>query len=580
MKARARLGAGELEAAIVLERIEPGSLDLARLLTRVLATPYRGRGEHARTVALAYDWLYERWEPGQRAALRDKLARGLDHLVDLIRVEQLSPYHARLYGGPLPTRVAANLALYGDDPRGELYMRFTRDLWLNRTLPVWRQIMGRHGGWHESGELLTNGLGRAIYQLPALWLAATGENWFDEPGIRGFCDFLVYQRRPDGTNSPRVPDAIPLALHYRHRPAYNLHPPGRLPAPSVWPWGPLTDAALLEPNADTILPLARHFDGLGLIVARSDWSPAATRVSFLAGDNYWSQPAPDQGSFSISRGAALTPPAPRRASACQGDSQNLVTVTAPASSRATGQRQVGSGQGGGPAPLDLAAWQARTGWFHTGRVLLYRDTGDAVVVVADLASAYNDAQSAHGPSARGSRRIQGLRRTFIYDRVADTVIVRDRGASMQSASRQHWLLHGTAKPAIDGRSFRFDMAASSLHGLVLLPRAVRLETSEAADDATTTETRPPCRPAPFWRLTLSAAEAGREHEFLLALVPRGRDEVPLVPRPLAARGVHGIELDTPRGMRRWWFAPQGDSLRLESANQRHDFAVTGTPTGN
>ena len=46
------------------------------------------------------------------------------------------------------------------------------------------------------------------------------------------------------------------------------------------------------------------------------------------------------------------------------------------------------------------------------------------------------------------------------------------------------------------------------------------------------------------------------------------------------RIVHGIELDTPRGMRRWWFAPQGDSLRLESANQRHDFAVTGTPTGN
>ena len=82
--------------------------------------------------------------------------------------------------------VAANLALYSDDPRGELYMRFTYDLWKHRVLPVWRQIMGQHGGWHEGGEYLGIGIGQAVYQVPAMWRSATGEDLFrTEPGLRG-----------------------------------------------------------------------------------------------------------------------------------------------------------------------------------------------------------------------------------------------------------------------------------------------------------------------------------------------------------------------------------------------------------
>ena len=61
--------------------------------------------------------------------------------------------------------------------------------------------MGQSGGWHEGGEYVGLGIGQAIYQLPNMWLRATGEDAFESiSGIRGFLDFLVYRTRPDGTD--------------------------------------------------------------------------------------------------------------------------------------------------------------------------------------------------------------------------------------------------------------------------------------------------------------------------------------------------------------------------------------------
>jgi hypothetical protein len=49
----------------------------------------------------------------------------------------------------------------------------------------------------------------------------------------------------------------------------------------------------------------RQFDGIGMIVARSDWTPGATYVTFKAGDNYWSHMHLDQGAFTIYKGGEL-----------------------------------------------------------------------------------------------------------------------------------------------------------------------------------------------------------------------------------------------------------------------------------
>ena len=280
-RTRADGGNGDIETAVLQELIEPGSVDLSVLHRRLMELKFTGRGhEQGKPLAVAYDWLYTQWSDAQRTQLRGKLAEGCDYLIERIRKERLSPYNVILYNAPLQALMACSLALYGDDPHGDPVMRFTHDLWKNRVLPAWRQIMGRNGGWHEGGEYVGIGIGQAIYELPAMWRSATGEDLFaSEPGIRGFLDFLVYRKRPDGTDfrwgdgsafDKIVPDAIPLALEFRHSPAYSLRPPAQDGTPSGWPWGPLTDRSLNDPASFAHLPLVRLFDGIGMIVARSD----------------------------------------------------------------------------------------------------------------------------------------------------------------------------------------------------------------------------------------------------------------------------------------------------------------------
>ncbi len=241
---------------------------------------------------------------------------------------------------------------------------------------LWRQVFGRHGGWHEGGEYVAVGIGQAIHTLPAMWRTATGEDLFaSEPGIRGFLDFLVYRTRPDRTHMrwgdgawfdrhPR--DTAALALEYRHAAAYSLAPPQRLvararrpqggPVPTGWPWGPLSDDSLIDPTAPTRCRCR------GSSTASACWSRAATGaedatwVSFKAGDNYWSHSHLDQGAFTIFKGAPLAIDSgwygPAYGSehhmnyTYQSIAHNLVTVTDPA------DNQPGPGfDAANPAPL-------------------------------------------------------------------------------------------------------------------------------------------------------------------------------------------------------------------------------------
>ncbi|MCK5382400.1 MAG: VanZ family protein, partial [Gammaproteobacteria bacterium] len=307
---------GKANAIITMALIEPGSQDINSLHNRLLAIEFRERASgEVKQVVLAYDWLYQQWSPEQLTQLRSKVADGCEHLIRITREQRLSPYNVILYNTLLQDLMACAIVLYDDDSRGAPVMAFTYDLLKNRVLPVWRQVMGKSGGWHEGGEYIGIGIGNAIYQVPAMWRKATGEDLFiSEPGIRGFLDFLIYRTRPDkshfrwgdGSHFDRlIPDRIPLAIEYRHAAAYSMNGCPRRLAPTSWPWGPLPDNSLCDPDAVKRLPLARYFDGIGMLVARSDWSPDATYVSFKAGDNYWSHTHLDQGSFTVFQGGAL-----------------------------------------------------------------------------------------------------------------------------------------------------------------------------------------------------------------------------------------------------------------------------------
>ncbi len=186
--------------------------------------------------------------PDDRQALLHKTIEGCNFQIKSIREQSLSPYNVILYNSYLQTLMACAIATYGDDPLADPIMNFTADLWKNRVLPVWRQVMGSNGGWHEGGEYVGIGIGQVIHQVPAMWRHATGEDLFaTEPGIRGFLDFLVYRTRPDGTHfrwgdgaffDRIIPDAAPLALEFRDAAAYSLRSPERASSRSVAPGVP------------------------------------------------------------------------------------------------------------------------------------------------------------------------------------------------------------------------------------------------------------------------------------------------------------------------------------------------------
>jgi hypothetical protein len=578
-----------LNTVITVAYLEPGSQDLGRLFKRLMSLKLSWRGHmQAKPLALAYDWLYDQWSPRQRKQLARKVVEASNYLIERIRVKQkLSPYNVYLYNSPFQALMATAIAAYGDLPEAELPMRWTADYWKNRVLPVWRQVMGRNGGWHEGAEYVGIGIGQAIYQVPAMWRKATGEDLLlEEPGIRGFSDFLVHRTRPDGTHirlgdgrffDRMVPDGIPLAMETSHKAAYSLKcpKPGR---PSSWPWGPLTNDRFCDLKAREKLPRQRLFDGLGLVIARSDWSDQATFLTFKAGNNYWSHVHLDQGAFTLFKGAPLLVDSGyygpgynadhRMNYSAQTIAHNVVTVTDPEDrismpakrrnqkprpiANDGGQRRVGSGWGL-RAPLDLEEWQAYRDIYYTGRIAKYHESDDLVIAVAELTPAYTNRLSGTGTFAHRTFRVKKYWRTLIYDRRNDLVIVHDNITSANPSFTKRSLLHTTEMPNLGQHGFILDIPpdpksssprhpGGHLEGFILFPENPRLKLVGGPGQEFMVEghnydadgkiwhrisRRRNNRPEPGrWRLEISPIEARERDQFLMVLAPGQRRFMP------------------------------------------------------
>jgi VanZ family protein len=617
---QARGGQGAFDATILTAYADPGAPPLEPLFNRLMALKFTDRGHvQVKPLALAYDWLYDRWTPEQRAALLDKTLAGCRYEIDFIRDERLSPYNVYLYNSPFQALVACAIAVYGDRPDAAPVMNFTWDLWRNRVLPVWRQIMGRNGGWHEGAEYVGIGIGQAVHQVPALWRAATGEDLFrSEPGLKGFLDFLVYRTRPDGTHlrlgdggffNRDAPDRVPLALELNHPAAYSLNcpPPHQ---PSGWPWGPLTRPELCDPAAVRSLPLDRRFDGIGLVVARSGWDPDATLAVFKAGDNYWSHSHLDQGSFTLYKGGALAIDSglygPRYGSdhhldyAYQTIAHNAITVTDPADTAPLpgpkeprliandgGQRRVGSGWGGEPAPLDLTEWHRQRDLYHTGRVLRYVSERGLVLAVADLTPAYTNRWSRPGSFFHRARRVERLVRTFLYDRINDVALIHDRVRATEAFFPKRSLLHSLEAPVRTPSGFRVAAKAEPRPGhaggvldvSVLWPKEAFIDVvggpgaefwvngrnyDEQGQIWATAARRPLAEPG-RWRVEIRPRRPALEDDFLMVLQPRiaGHPEPALAIREIVADEGPGCEIRGP-GRRLTVLFPAGSALPVVS----------------
>ncbi len=600
---RAKGGHGKLESVIISAYFEPGSQDLGLLFERLMKLKPSWRGhQQAKPLALAYDWLYDQWSPQQRTRLARKVVDASEYLIHFIRKEKLSPYNVYLYNSPLQALMATAIAAYGDLPEAEPPMRWTADYWKQRVLPAWRQIMGRNGGWHEGAEYVGIGIGQAIYQLPAMWRKATGENLFaNEPGIRGFADFLVYRTRPDHTHmrwgdgrffDRLVPDRAALAMAVDNKAAYSL----RCPKPSrntAWPWGPLSSNDFCDKKAREHLPLQKLLDGLGMIVARSDWSDDATYATFKAGDNYWSHTHLDQGGFTLFKGGPLVIDSgyygPGYGSdhhmnyAYQTIAHNVITVTDPEDTipmpskkrdkeprpiaNDGGQRRIGSGWGK-RAPLDLAEWQEQREIYHTGRIAKYYAEDDLVVAVAELTPAYTNTLSGKGTFAHRTFRIRKYWRTFIYDRAEDLVIVYDDVVSSDPAFLKRSLVHTLHRPTITTTGFSVNVpprlpprvparSGGHLEAHVLFPRKAKItlvggkgrefwvdgknyDAGGKIWERIARRKKNPPEPG-RWRVEISPPTANERDRFLMVLIPGILSSVPLM-EPIEKNGAIGVRI--------------------------------------
>lgn len=539
------------------------------------------------TLALAYDWLYSHWNDEQRSSLLNKVALGCSQQIVVIREKlQLSPYNAMLYNGHLQALMMSALATHGDTPDSSC-MRFTADYWKHRVIPVWRQVMGEHGGWHETGGYVGIGIGKAVYQIPAMWRKATDEDFFKLlPGIEGFLDFSLFRTRPDGTSANesdvnffdgKIPDAAPLAIEFEHAAAYSRSKPAPRPQPLSYPWGPLSRPSLYDAEAIQSIPVQKYFDGIGALFVRSSWKADATWLMFKAGNNYWSHTHLDQGSFAIFRGGPLIinskgRPAKTGANNTliqqeRSNAYNLVAVTDGTNGasnvengrRDVGQRQVGSGYGR-PAPLDYPDWVRQQEHYRTIGKVLNGDDPRITWINVDLTPAYST--PSRNPLRKFSQesRIKHYQRSFAYLKASELIVVYDQVETNQPGLEQSWQLHSTYKPRLKKSSFQIetparpqlDLDGGRLYGQVLIPQASSLQTSILSG------TLPAAINRQSWRLDIKATEQRQRQEFLVVMRASslsdnsGLPAIQLEQREnsleLRVEGEHGVVLSIPRKM--------------------------------
>ncbi len=619
-KARAKGGSGAVYSSILTTLVEPGSQDLQTLLAQLLSTDPGYRGNQTGIIALGFDWLYHDWDANQRRSLLEKVVSSCRYNIEVIRRQRLSPYNVFLYNRPLQNLMACALAVYGHGHEADLVMRFTADYWKNRVLPVWRQVMGRNGGWHEGGEYVGIGIGQAIFQLPAMWRHATGEDYLKtEPGIRGFLDFLIYRTRPDGTHfrwgdaaafRKSTPDRVALALEYRNQPAFSLKGKTHV-QPSSWPWGPLSTPELYDPTASRALPLHRFFDGIGLLVVRSDWSDKATYLTFKVGDNFWSHSHLDQGAFTIYKGGALAIDSGLYGPTYGSDhhmnytyqtvAHNTVTVTDPNDNTPLptkkdprriandgGQRRVGSGWGLQPAPLDIDEWQAKRQIYHTGSMRKVIAEHDVVVAVGDVTPAYTNSLSGRGTFSDRTRRVERFWRTLAYDRVDDVVLIYDQVTVSQPRFTKRWILHTQHRPMRTAEGFKVEVtpqdkkgkAGGRLAAYVLLPKQRRIDTiggpglefyvdgqnfdERGQLNAPETRRKMQYREPGAWRLEVIPKELSLDDRFLVVLLPTLASDSPSHRiRLLEDKDRTGCEVVGPTRTTRWWFDHKNAGAQIE-----------------
>jgi hypothetical protein len=360
------------------------------------------------------------------------------------------------------------------------------------------------------------------------------------------------------------------------------------------------------------LPLARYFDGIGMMVARSDWTADATYVTFKAGDNYWSHTHLDQGAFTVYKGGALAIDSGAYGGgkgygsdhhlnySYQTIAHNVITVTDPNDTVAApredkpprqiandgGQRRIGSGWGIEAAPLDLEEWLRKREIYHTGKIENHLARDGLVAAVSNITPAYTNAHAGRGTFTHRTRRVERFWRTFGYDSVDDVVVIFDQLRTTQPEFRKRWLLHTIEVPKRSDHGFSLAKipdgtsghSGGHLKGRILLPITPQVQliggnnaafladgTNYDEDGTLEKQLRKRKKMEPgAWRIEISPANDATDALFLVVMLPSSlTSSPPHQVRLLEKTDRLGCEIAGPKRTTRWWFKPGRNGLDVE-----------------
>jgi hypothetical protein len=484
-----------------------------------------GRGA---AIALIYDWLYNDLDP----AIKTELMNQLDALCKSWEASYVnfgaSPYNSVVYINGTPFGLMGALAIYPDHPNGLARLKFAMDVWFNRMLPVWRQVLGPEGGvWHEHWNSYVNrpnGLTAWLVASLLTWQTATGDPIFTrESWLRNFGYATIYMTRPDMVMEAYGDVSDPYLNGEDFQGSLNglaeiYDDPvlrgwsrmlnGRVDdfEPSAWPFYAPDKSTNTNVAPLSTLPKMRNMTGWGSLTARTGWTEDDTAVTLRYGDNFWSHQHSDVGAFTIFSRGNLAIDSGSYASgynathhanyARQTIAHNTLTVLDPSdyypnvqypvgdqahagvylapSINDGGQRQVGSRYNNIPqtiSPDTIGDWLRNWDYFHMGKMVGLASTANYTYTAVDITAAYKNKFSSSTPNVIQNRtdRVQKVVRhmLFIPSGTSAYVVVFDQVTSTSATFTKKWLLHSVNQPTVSGN--RFEIVRSELAAALPYP---------------------------------------------------------------------------------------------------------------
>lgn len=561
--------------------------------------------DNVANLAVGYDWLYGYLNVGDRAALQDTLLRATTRLLDANADTQGVVWRdgeLMVFDDVAPrwlwALTAVGLALYGEHDNAEVVLDYCRDLLTGVDIPALELQSG--GAWAGGpGSGFTVGWTRV--QMALAWWTALGENYFDDTRWwydRLAYDLFLYHPQPTtvaatGEPIPGYPAIIgdtprrdPSAAYGRAQDLmlrtvfkdydhaawmdWYLHqPPDGMPgwlAVEEFLWRDADSLGAPPPLLTWSAPYNGH------VFMRSHWldgaggfDPAATYVSFTAGDRLSSAQFYDQGSFTIyTHRADLVARSGTYGGGTSDLDANYTARTIAANSilvcdlaeifdgirpndardlwlNDCGQRTMDPA-GASAVNVDhlLANWRV----YDTGSITRLGETGSVTYLRADLTGAYNSAFYAT-PANRA--KIDAVVREFIYWRPG-IVFVADRIVPSYPTYTPMTVFHFPSPPTPIGLYFKAQTGAGAVYLQNLLPNS-RTNLVEGYEVSGLVLDPPDGDPYAPYRLEIVPGGPEVDYWFLSAFVVQAADAPPPPESVLVTgAGVRGVALGTVQAM--------------------------------